>query len=273
MRLRAFTLTTVLLLLVGALLSQGCRLFSSSGCTQGGYLSGTVVRVSEIIEHTGCLTLRCPRLSSYDVTADSNGNIHYSRDEDGNCISSKLTFTIVGFSLTSFSNLSGSINLNAPPSSVTIGGSGIDTTYGMPIMALFDYNGTFIGQETAQATSGDGTWAQFNVPSLTNPYSGTYHAKVAILRWDGKYEEVGDAPIDCYGLPLVDADGDGVYVDQDCNDGDPNISPLAPADCSGYYWDANCNGIADVTEYACTSGGGGDGGGGDGCIGGECLVY
>ncbi|MCA1634372.1 MAG: putative metal-binding motif-containing protein [Acidobacteria bacterium] len=269
MKLRAFTLTTVTLLLAAAALVQGCRIFSFSGCTRDGFAPGATVMVSELIFHTGCQTLRCPREISYDVRADSNGRISYNRDEDGNCWpnSTKLSFRTIRIPLPTFSNLSGDVNLNSPPSSITIGGWGMDATYGMPSMHLFDYNGTFVGAATAQAVGPDGSWAQFNVPALPNPYSGTYHAKIAVMRWDGIYDEVGDAPINCYGLPLVDADGDGTYSDLDCNDDDPYIYPLAPPDCSGLYWDANCNGQGDMYEYACQSGGGGE------CCGPGCYCY
>jgi hypothetical protein len=259
MKTRKYIVLTVVLLMAVMFGAQGCHIFTFSGCTRGGYPAGARIRVTELIYHTGCQTLRCPRASSYDVTANSQGVISYNKDEDGLCFSSKLSFTFIGLSLNTFNNLSGSVNLQAPPSSVTIGGSGIDTTYGMPIMHLYDYNGTFIGKQTA--TSCDGwNWATFNLETLTNPYSGTYHAKVARMRWDGNYEEIGDAPIDCYGYPRVDNDGDGSYCDQDCNDNNPNIYPYAAADCSGYLWDANCNGRSDTMESECSYGGGGGGG-------------
>lgn len=243
----------MLLLLAVMVGSQSCNIFSFGGCTRGGYLHGTQIRVTELIENTGCQTLGCPRWSSYVVTANSQGNINYSKDENGQCWpqSFKLTFTFAGFNPPNFSNLSGSINLAAPPSSVTIGGWGMDTTYGMPILHLYDYNNRFIGQQTATSVAGDGTWATFNMQPLTNPWSGVYHARIARARWDGNYEEIGDAPIDCYGMPRVDGDGDGSYCDEDCNDDDPNIYPWASPDCSGGLWDANCNGQYDPFEYEC----------------------
>ena len=186
----------------------------------------------------------------YDRTANSQGVITYNKDEDGLCFSYKTTFTFVSFNLSTFTNLTGSINLGKIPSSVSIGGWGMDSTYGMPKLQLYDYYGTFV--------AGDGTWAIFNMQPLTNPWSGTYHAHIVRARWDGNYEEIGDAPIDCYGQPRVDSDGDGVYCDQDCNDEDANIYPWAPPDCTGNYWDANCNGQYDPLESECQ-------GPGDGC--------
>ncbi|MBV9210383.1 MAG: hypothetical protein JOZ52_07125 [Acidobacteria bacterium] len=261
MKRKIFTLSTLLVLAALVAGSQGCSIFSFVGCTKGGYVQGIVVRVTQDILHTGCQTLRCPRQNMYDRTANSQGNITYNKDEDGLCWpqSQKTTFTIVGVNLPHFTNLTGSINLNAPPSSITISGWGMDTYYGTPRLQLFDYNWNFIGEETATSVAGDGSWAVFNMQPLTNPWSGTYHAHITRARWDGNYEEIGDVSIDCYGLPRVDEDGDGVYCDQDCNDEDANISPWAAPDCSGYYWDANCNGQYDPFESECQSPGDGCG--------------
>ena len=253
MKKKTFTLMMTLLLLAVMGGSQGCNIFSFGGCTRGGYLHGTQIRVTELIEQTGCQTLGCPRWSSYVVTANSQGNINYSKDENGQCWpnSFKLTFSFAGFNPPNFTNLSGSINLAAPPSSVTIGGWGISNAYGTPLLHLYDYNNRFIGQQFATNVAGDGSWATFNMQPLNNPWSGVYSARIARARWDGNYEEIGVAAIDCYGMPRVDGDGDGSYCDEDCNDDDPNISPWASADCTGGLWDANCNGQYDPFEYAC----------------------
>lgn len=262
MKNKTFKLLAVLLLIVGLIGSQGCSIFSFVGCSKGGYQPGMVIRVTQEVYHTGCQTLRCPRQNMYDRTANNQGVITYNKDEDGQCWpqSLKTTFSIRSFgTLPTFSNLTGSVNLNAPPSSITIGGWGMDTYYGMPKLQLFDYYGNFIGQQTASSVAGDGTWASFDLQPLTNPWSGVYHARIIRARWDGNYEEIGDAPIDCYGMPRVDEDGDGIYCDQDCNDEDPNISPLAGADCTGGLWDANCNGQYDPFEYECQEPNGGCG--------------
>jgi hypothetical protein len=251
--MKKFTLMMTLLLMAAMVSSQGCNIFSFGGCTRGGYVQGVQIRVSELITRKGCQTLRCPRVDSYIVTANSQGVISYSKDEDGLCWpnSTKLTFSFAGINLPNFSNLSGSVNLSAPPSSITIGGWGIDTYYGTPILHLYDYNNRFIGQQWATNVAGDGSWATFNMEPLTNPWSGTYHARILRARWDGNYEEIGDAAIDCYGMPRVDEDGDGSYCDEDCNDENPYISPWSSADCSGSLWDANCNGQYDPFEYEC----------------------
>lgn len=268
MNKRRLTLTAALLLLVVAAATPGCRIFSFSGCTRNGFAPGATVRVREQIFHTGCQTLGCPRINSYEVRADSTGTIRYNRDEDGMCWpnSTKLDFTTVRIPLPTFSATSGPINLQAPPPSVTIAGSGIDTTYGAPIMFLYDYNYTFVGSQTAQSYDGS-TWANFALPALPNPYSGTYTAKLAVMQWDGTYIEVGEAYVDCYGIPRTDNDGDGVYCDQDCDDWDWRISPWNSPDCSGYLWDANCNGQYDPFEYECQPQPGGE------CCGPGCYCY
>src|SRR2546423_11836513 len=39
-----------------------------------------------------------------------------------------------------------SVDVNSPPGSITLGGSGLSTQYGMPIAEYYDEYGTFIGQ-------------------------------------------------------------------------------------------------------------------------------
>lgn len=93
-----------------------------------------------------------------------------------------------------------SIDLQAPPPTVEMTGSGLSTAYGMPRIEYIDsYSGTLIGSATATAVNADGTWLQANTPDLSSVYSGTYSVLVSNIKADGSLEYVGTATVDCYG--------------------------------------------------------------------------
>jgi hypothetical protein len=162
------------------------------------------------------------------------------------------------------------INLQAPPGSLTIYGSGISTAYGMPTIECIDPYGRRLSTTTATSVAGDGSWVQISLPDLSHAYTGQFQVLVINWTWDGGQEEMGYSPINLWGRDRVDADGDGWYLDEDCDDNDPAINPLASPDCNGSS-DLNCNGISD--QYECNLGGGGGGGDPGGCETNFCNVY
>lgn len=162
------------------------------------------------------------------------------------------------------------INLQAPPGTLTIYGYGISGAYGAPIIECIDPYGRRLSTTTATSVAGDGSWVQIDLPDLSHAYTGQFQVIVINRTWDGSQEEIGYSPINLYGRERVDADGDGWFIDEDCDDNNPSINPLASPDCSGSYSDLNCNGISDYDE--CYSGGGG-GGGDDPCGQNACIMY
>jgi hypothetical protein len=61
------------------------------------------------------------------------------------------------------------IYISSPPSSATITGSGLSTTYGMPRVQYYTMDGTFIAQEQATSVASGGTSMQisgFNISQL-----------------------------------------------------------------------------------------------------------
>jgi hypothetical protein len=102
-----------------------------------------------------------------------------------------------------------SVDLNSPPASFTIGGAGLSTTYGMPVVEYYDEFGQLMAQTTATAVAGDGTWLQANTPNLYNVYSGTYIIAIRNATSQGLWEFVGTTSIDAWGRdrPLCDPYG------------------------------------------------------------------
>ena len=93
-----------------------------------------------------------------------------------------------------------SIDLQSQPSTMSMTGSGLTTTYGMPRLAYMDpYTGNLIAATTATSVSGDGTWLQANVPDLSALYSGSYTVFVSNVLADGSLEYVGAASVTAYG--------------------------------------------------------------------------
>jgi hypothetical protein len=73
---------------------------------------------------------------------------------------------------TPFHSNPSSIDLNWVPSSFSISGSGLDTTYGMPVVMFFDGTGAIAGSTTANSVSTDGTSLTASTPDLSGAYSG-----------------------------------------------------------------------------------------------------
>ena len=156
-----------------------------------------------------------------------------------------------------FSASPDSVNILAPPATVTIYGYDISTAYGMPQVTNYDSYGRRAASTTASAVASDGTWVQVDMPDLSYCYTGQFQLIVANRSWGG-IEEIGYAVVNIWGRDRVDADGDGWFSDEECDDNDPFVNPGASPDCYGTYYDRNCNGMRDQDE--CYSGpcGGGD---------------
>jgi hypothetical protein len=118
-------------------------------------------------------------------------------------------------------------NTEAPPSTVTITGSGFDPTYGMPIVQYFDMNGNLDAQQSATAVSSDGTTLTLSTPSFTELGDGTYAGVISNVASDGSYSYVGTTavlvPAPFY-LPTTYSD----MATGDPNDYNPTINPGGP---------------------------------------------
>ena len=89
------------------------------------------------------------------------------------------------------------MDVQAPPPSVTVYGQGIDTTYGMPVIEYWDYTGTVVAQATAAEVAPDGTWIRANTPSIdpNSTWGGAYTVGINNVLADGTYTTVGYASL------------------------------------------------------------------------------
>jgi hypothetical protein len=111
-----------------------------------------------------------------------------------------LTFGI----LFPFAMSPGSINLQAPPATMDMTGSGLTTTYGLPRIEYMDqYTGDMIAVTTATSVTGDGNGLQATTPNLSFVYSGTFSVFVSNAQADGSFEYVGATTVDAYGRDFV----------------------------------------------------------------------
>ncbi|HEX7174625.1 MAG TPA: hypothetical protein VF240_05015 [Pyrinomonadaceae bacterium] len=121
-----------------------------------------------------------------------------------------------------FASAPASVDLQAPPPTMDMTGSDLNTAYGMPYIEYVDqFSGNVLGSATATAVSADGTWLQAPVPDLSSVYSGTYNILISNYLADGSREYVGTSTIDCYGRDIVydpppDPDPCGCWPDQPC---------------------------------------------------------
>jgi len=87
-----------------------------------------------------------------------------------------------------------SINLASPPSTVSIGGGGFSTSYGMPVIEYYDqYSGILLANTTASSVAGDGSSLEVVTPDLSGVYTGGYNIVVSNKAADGSNTMVGIA--------------------------------------------------------------------------------
>ena len=212
-----------LLLLLFVLTLPGCGGGGSTSCS----FSGLVPNGTYLVFITNTSTNVALTLTR---TASSSGTLTIS----ANTSCANVVVVLATNSNIALSASPSSIDLNSPPSTVTITGSGFDTTYGMPRVDYFDGTGFLVGSVYASSVSG-GTSLGANVPDLSSAYSGTYMIRVANKTYQGYYSHtVGYANVTAWGRDRPDSDGDGWYDDQDCAPYDPYMYTNCYETCGGY---------------------------------------
>ena len=201
----------LLLLLAVALAVPGCSGGGSSSCSFSGLVANAPYLVVINNPSTG-LAITLTRIASSTGTLSISTNTSCS-----NVFVVQVTNSNVALSASP-----SSIDLESPPSTATITGSGFDTTYGMPRIEYFDSTGFLVGSTTANSVWGGGTALDCYLPGLYDAYSGTYQIRVTNKTSSGYYSAiVGTASVSAYGRDRIDSDGDGWYDDEDCDPYDP----------------------------------------------------
>ena len=213
-----------LLLISLVIFLPGCGSGGSTNCT----FNGLTPNSPYLIAFTSNGVYR--EMTRY---ANSNGSI-FAYLYGAPCNSAAVVPIInSGYTLTANPS---TVDLNNPPSTVTISGQGFDTTYGMPRVEYFDStNGFMLGSVLASSVSGGGTSLTATVPDLSSAYSGTYQIRVSNKTYQGYYNHiVGFATVSAFGRDRPDSDGDGFYDDQDCAPFDPYQYTGCNETCGGY---------------------------------------
>lgn len=169
--------------------APGCKLLTPTECQRNNLSPNTTYIIS--YSH--------PPTTRQDIlrTTDQNGTLFYPKDANGNCNAVTITSTGVGFN--NFAVSPSSIDLQAPPTTMTITGTGISSTYGMPVVEFYDNYSNFIGSTTASSVDSGGTWLQAATPDLSQVYSGTYQVEIHNVRADSSMEFIGIADVVTYG--------------------------------------------------------------------------
>ena len=105
-----------------------------------------------------------------------------------------------------------SVDALNPPSTITITGSGIADTYGMPKVAVYDEYGNVGASVTATQLSSqpnsDLQTLTFSASDLSQVYDGVYSISVSNVNADGSWSIVGGAIVSVYGNPPPPPDPD-----------------------------------------------------------------
>lgn len=177
--------------------------------------------------------------------------VTFPRPTTDNCLDVTAVSFGTGFAL--FSASPSLIDVNTPPATCTISGSGISAANGMPVIEYYDENEVFIQRTTAYEVAADGTWLKVHVPNMSSVYTGRYNIEISNVMADGTRQIAGSAPLEAYGRP-ADADGDGYKCygayGNDCDDSDAMIHPGTPT-CYNMLIDGNCDGIIDFDQPPC----------------------
>ena len=110
------------------------------------------------------------------------------------------------------------IDVNSPPASILIQGSGISSAGGMPNVEYYNLNGTLVAQDIAADVGSDGTWLSLSTPDISTLPSGRY--LLTVRNADGVVAGSGWVDVFNYSEPPPDPgpgdDGGGCQPDMVC---------------------------------------------------------
>jgi hypothetical protein len=138
--------------------------------------------------------------------ADANGCIRYPAPDSGSCINvSKVGLGGFGFFFAS----PASIDLQAPPESITITGEGISDAHGMPKVQFYNEHELLVYETTASSVGGGGTSLEVVTPDLSGVEEGYYNIEVSNVNADMSTTIIGVLVVTTYNArpPCCDPTG------------------------------------------------------------------
>ncbi len=178
----------------------------------------------------------------------AKGTVHF-RDED-------ITVLCVIIQSTGFSSVSTNSDFafapnpvltSAPASPGTITGSGIDPTYGMPLVQYYALDGTLAAQQNATSVSSDGTSLQIPGRDMSQLPGGTYVGFINNANPDGTFSPVGGVSVEVADASVMIDGSEQSYIDYS---GCEYIGSK-PTHCPTYYDSGSV--IVNVNGYNATA--------------------
>ncbi len=106
--------------------------------------------------------------------------------------------------------------VSAPPSSLSLTGSGVSITYGMPHVQIFNNLGTKIADVIATSATDSGKALTTPAPGLTGLTTGTYGLEVLNVQSNGSLAPVGATPVPIIAPWTGGGGGGGGHCQHEC---------------------------------------------------------
>jgi len=107
------------------------------------------------------------------------------------------------------------VNSTNPPTSVTIAGRNMTSTYGMPQAKVYDVNQSLLLTVAASGAAGDGTSITLPASGIASLGDGDYGAVVYVKQSNGTWQPVGGAGLSVY-TPDPGPPGGGCHPPSPC---------------------------------------------------------
>jgi len=122
------------------------------------------------------------------------GQVFFGSVAVGDVVGLRCSIFITGFQIAP-----AYVDVNSPPATFSMTGSGMSTSYGMPQIVFLNRYGYAVATTAASAVSPVGSWLQAPAPNMSLMQSGIYPVLVKNVMPSGLLETIGGAWMDVYG--------------------------------------------------------------------------